>query len=150
MPLQWQWLESWNFAFLFRMGVLEDAIGLLRDFAPPKPCSLGLDAPETLHLLAPLYSLLNAHGVPRMRHLAFMLLMAVGGAPPTLFRERDDEDAIAAPGLPWRQKAEKCPSWDPFLMCTVLLSCLTQSSRFSQLVRFVTIGSIEACIALIG
>ena len=80
-----------------------------------------------------------------------MLLMAVGGAPPTLFRERDDEDALAAPGLPWRQRAKEASSWDPFLICTVLLSGLTQSSIFSQLVRrFVTIGSIEACIALIG
>ena len=53
-------------------------------------------APRSERLLA-LHALLAAGGDARLRHLAFVALMRLGGAPPTLYRDRA-EDELAGGG----------------------------------------------------
>ncbi|KAK9825158.1 hypothetical protein WJX81_006717 [Elliptochloris bilobata] len=67
-----------------RQGVLEDLLPLLR--AAPRP-----------QALAALHALLAASGDVRLRHLAFVALMRLGGEPATLYRDRS-EDELAGGG----------------------------------------------------
>ena len=44
----------------------------------------------SIHALSRLHALLSAHGDVQLRHLAFMVLMRLGGLAPTLFREEEE------------------------------------------------------------
>jgi len=48
--------------------------------------------------LAGLHALLSAHDNPRLRHLAFMLLMRCGGLTTSLYREEEDYAPATAAG----------------------------------------------------
>lgn len=99
---------QYQYSHLCRSAILERLLGVLHTSPPgaakpggahsqSKSGSAAQSRAPSVAVLSQLHSLLSAHDDVRLRHLAFMALMRLGGLAPTLFRE---EEEFAAAGEP--------------------------------------------------
>ncbi|KAK9806814.1 hypothetical protein WJX72_003626 [[Myrmecia] bisecta] len=83
-----------------RSAILEDLLQVQLTLTISPALTSNASAEVSMATLVQLQQRLTAHDDPRLRHRAFMVLQRLAGAPPTLFREKEDEEpSMAGPSM---------------------------------------------------